>query len=175
MHRLSSSFSGCTPLFSMTIVLSMFGLSCFAQENKVPRTVQITASVPAPPPGITLQAALENFPENVAFNYDYTQKMFTTETRPFTVERTLSEEYNVTIQTNEGLVHENSSEVQHTLKPYLKVGGNETITNPNDSAKWCDADAVPTAITFAIEESDRVPEQGQYSGELVVVFEPASK
>ena len=179
MHRINSKISGWISLFSITIVLSMFWQSCFPQDeggkNSETKTVSITASVAAPPPGVTLKYALEKFPESIAFEYEYMQKTFTTRTEPFTVEQTLSEEVNVTIQTNEGLKHEDQENVKQELRPVLIVGNQQPIKTANDSAKWCGAGETPAIITFGIQDSDVVPAEGNYFGEMVVVFEPASK
>ena len=182
MHRLKSKVSGWIPLFGITAALSLWGTSGFAQDEGEPgdegaerKTVSITAHVSSPPPGITITEALQNFPEKVGFEYQYAQRKFTTDTKPFAVERTLSQEYNVTIQANDGLKHEDEENVQQVLIPVLKVGDTAAITNNNDMAKWCGAGETPAAITFDIQDSDTVPAEGNFTGEMILVFEPASE
>lgn len=179
MHRISSKNFGWVSLFSTTVVLSMLGQVCLAQdetsEARETKTVSISALVGSPPPGITLKEALESFPESVGFEYQHMQKVFTTTAKPFSVERALAQELNITIQSNDGLKHEDQENVQQVLMPVLKVGDVATIKSANDMAKWCGSGEAPALITFGIEDGEEPPVEGNYTGEIVLVFEPASK
>ena len=173
MHQTNRRISGWLSLFSVTAALSLSGPICFAQHEQ--KTVSISATVGTPPPGVTLKEALASFPDKVAFEYRYLQKAFSTDTKPFAVERTLSLEYNVTIQANDGLKHDDAENVKQLLMPVIKVGDSAPIKTANEMAKWCGAGETPVTITFGIEETETAPAEGSYSGEMVLVFEPASE
>lgn len=179
MHRINTKLSGWISLFSITAALSILTQPGFAQgedeSSGETRKIALTAKVGAPPPGISLKDALKDFPSEVAFEYDYAEKGFKTEAKPFVVNNTLGLEYNVTLQTNKPLTHEDSENVSQELTAVLKVGRAAPATNNNTVIKWCGAGEAPAAISFEIQQSSQIPTRGNYTGEMVLVFEPSSE
>ena len=175
MHRINSRVSDWVAFAGITTVMSMMGAYCFAQEEgREPKNVTITATVSKPPLDISLKEALESFPQKVAFNYDYARRLFTTEDKPFILERTLGDEINVTIETSQGLRHSDPENVSQVLTPVVKVG-DATISVEKQYAKWCGAGETPFPLEFAIQETEQTPAEGEYSGDLGLVFEPSSQ
>ena len=177
MHRINTKVSGWVSFFTITAVLSMLAQPGFAQREESSgetKPVTLTATVGAPPPGISLKDALKDFPGKVAFEYDYAEKGFKTDAKAFVVNNILALEYNVTLQTNKRLAHEDNENVKDELTAVLRVGSEAPAVNDNTVIKWCRAGEMPAPISFEIQKSEEAPTQGNYSGEMVLVFEPSS-